>query len=150
MYLRLVCLFAGCLCLCAQSAKLPVVKSRGEIVTLEIAATSQSGRPPVSLHWEVIFPEQLMEMERDAEVGSAALNSGKSLQCRLRNPHAYGCVLSGGNNPIADGTIAIFHFKIRTAAGAGTTALRIERAVSTTSDSTLFSLDDTEAVVIIR
>ena len=128
----------------------PVVKSPGDTVTLEIAATSQPNRAPIALHFDVVFPTQLMEPEDKGEVGSAARTSGKSLECRLINPHSYGCVISGGGNPIADGQIAIFHFRVLTTAKPGNTALRIDRAVSTTADSKIVSLKDTEAVVIIR
>lgn len=149
--MKLAYLVFGCLPMFAQTSAISsVTKSPGDKVTLEIVAKSDPKRAPVALHWDVIFPEQLMEMVGDPEAGSAALKSGKSLQCRVRNPHAYGCVLSGGPNLIADGQIAIFHFRIRTTAVAGKTALRIERAVTTTVDSKILSLDDTEAIVIIR
>jgi hypothetical protein len=92
-----------------------------------------------------------MEMEGDAtEIGRAAIDSGKSLQCSARKQYSYVCILSGGQNPIADGPIAIFHFRIRTTAKAGTTTLRIERAEATTVDSKEETLNDTEAIVIIR
>jgi hypothetical protein len=151
MRMTLVYLVFGCLPMFAEtSATSSVMKSAGERVTLEIAAKSQPTRAPIALHWEVIFPAQLMEMDGDAEIGSAALTSGKSLQCHAVNPHSYGCVLSGGENPIADGQIAIFHFRIRTTAGPGTTTVRIERVVTGTLDSKVLSLDDTEAVITIR
>lgn len=128
-----------------------VTKAPGEKVTLTISVDSQPGKAPVALKWEVIFPVQLMEMEGDApEIGSAAMNSGKSLQCTARNPYSYVCLLSGGQNPIADGPIAIFGFRIRTTAQAGTTALRIERAEATTVDSKALTLNNTESIVIIR
>jgi len=149
--MRLAYLVVGCLPVLGQTSGISsVTKSPGEQVTLEIAANSQPKRAPVALHWDVIFPAQLMEMEGDAEVGSEAMNSGKSLQCRPKNPYSLGCVLSGGQNPILDGQIAIFHFRIRTTAAAGTTAFRIERAVATTVDSKLLSLDGTQAIVTIR
>jgi hypothetical protein len=53
----------------------------------------------------------------------------------------------GGQNPIADGTIAIYHLRIR--AKAGITALRIEGAEST-MDSRKWALSSTEAIVIIQ
>jgi len=128
----------------------PVVKSPGDTVTLEIAANSQPNRAPITLHFDVVFPTQLMEPEDKGEVGSAARNSGKSLACRILNPHSYGCVISGGEKPIADGQVAIFHFKVLAAAKPAKTALRIERAVSTTADSKILSLKDTEAAVVIK
>ena len=149
--MRLAWLAFGCVPIFAQtSTTSSVSKSPGERVTLEIAAKSQLKHAPVALHWAVVFPAQLMEMDGDPEVGSASLKSGKSLQCRVRNPHSYACVVSGNEDPIEDGQIAIFHFKIRTTAWAGTTALRIENVVTTTIDSKALSLDGTEAIVIIR
>jgi hypothetical protein len=99
----------------------------------------------------VIFPAQLMDMGSDAaEIGSAAKDSGKSLQCPARKPYSYLCVLSGGQNPTADGPVAVFHFQIRTAAESGTSRLRIERAEATTEDSKEETLNTTEATIIIR
>ena len=92
-----------------------------------------------------------MNMDVDAtEIGSAAKDSGKSLQCTARKPYSYLCVPSGGQNPIANGPIAIFHFRIRTTAESGTTRLRIERAEATTPDSKEETLNNTESTVIIR
>jgi endo-1,4-beta-xylanase len=128
-----------------------VTKAPGEMVTLDISVDSQPGRAPVALQWEVVFPAQLMEMEGDApEIGSAAMDSGKSLQCTARKPYSYVCILSGGQNPIANGPIASFHFRIRTTAEAAKTALRIERVVATTLDSKVLTLNNTESIVIIR
>lgn len=147
----LACMVFACLPVLAQTFQTSsVTKSPGDQVTLEIAANSQPKRAPVALHWRVIFPAQLMEIEGNAEVGSAAMNSGKSLQCRPENSYSYACALSGGQDPIADGQIAIFHFRIRTTAPSGTTAFRIERVVATSVDSKVLSLNDTEAIVTIR
>jgi hypothetical protein len=92
-----------------------------------------------------------MDIDSNAtEIGSAAKDSGKSLQCTARKPYSYLCVLSGGQNPIADGPIAIFHFRIRTTAESGTIRLRVERAEATTADSKQETLNETESTVIIR
>jgi hypothetical protein len=128
----------------------PVTKAPGDSVTLEIQATSQPTRAPVALRWEVIFPAQLMEMYGAPEAGSAAAKSGKSLQCKARTSYALSCTLSGGQNPIADGTIAIFHFNIMLTAKPGPAFFTIGRAVSTLADSNLFRLNDTQAAVNIR
>jgi hypothetical protein len=150
--MKLVYLVVGCLPVLGQTSQVSsVTKAPGDNVTLEISANSQPGRAPVALKWEVIFPAQLMSMEGDVpETGSAVRDRGKSLQCTARKQYSYSCVLSGGQNPIANGLIAIFHFKIRTTAGGGTTTLRIERAMATTADSKVVPLNDTEANVIIR
>jgi hypothetical protein len=150
--MRLAYLVVGCLPALGQASGVSsVTKAPGEKVTLDISVNSQHGGAPVAVRWEVIFPAQVMELEGDApEIGSAALDSGKSLQCAMRNPYSYVCVLSGGQKPIANGLIAIFHFRIRTTAEAVTTTLRTERAVATAVDSKETFLDNTESIVIIR
>jgi hypothetical protein len=150
--MMLAYLVVACLPVLAQAPRgSSVTKVPGEKVTLDISLDSQPARAPVALTWEVVFPAQLMDMEGDAtETGSAAMDSGKKLQCTARKPYAYACVLSGGQNPIANGLIAIFHFRIRTTASAGTTSLRIERARATTVDSKEETLNNTESTIIIR
>jgi hypothetical protein len=151
--MRLAHLLVGCLpilVLAQTSPSSSVTKSPGEIVTLEISARSQPDRAPIALHWEVTFPAQLMQMDGDPEAGPAAVSSGKSLGCRSQNPYSYTCVLSGKENPIADGQIAIFHFRILATAKTATTALKIEKAVAVSSDSKIVSLNDTQVTVVIR
>jgi hypothetical protein len=123
----------------------------GEKVTLDITLDSAAGRAPTMLKWDVVFPAQLLELEDDGlEIGGAAMDSGKSIQCMARKPYSYACVLSGGQNLLANGTIAILRFKIRTTAEIGTAAVRIERVRSTTADSKELTLDNAEGTVTIR
>jgi len=122
----------------------------GGKVRLEISLDSASAVAPTALKWEVVFPAQLLKLEGDGpETGSAAKDSGKSLQCSARKPYSYFCILSGGQNPIANGPVAIFHFKILSTAEAGTGAVRIEQAEAVTGDSREFTLDDTQGTVTI-
>jgi len=150
--MRLAYLVVGCLPVLGQASRVSsVTKAPGDKVMLDISVNSQPSRAPIAVKWEVVFPAQLMDIEGDAtEIGSAAKDSGKSLQCTARKSYAYACNLSGGQNPIANGPIAIFHFRIRTTAQAGATTLRIVRAEATTVDSKEEILNDTEAIVIIR
>jgi hypothetical protein len=145
-------LVIGCLPVLGQTSNVSAVtKAPGDMVTLEISADSQPSRAPVALKWEVVFPVQLMEMEGGApELGSASMDSAKSIQCTARRPYAFVCTLSGGPKPIGNGLIARYHFKIRATAAAGTTTLKIEKAVATTVDSKVASLNDTEVTVIIK
>jgi hypothetical protein len=69
------------------------------------------------------------------ERGIAANASGKSLQCGAHTPYAHFCFLFGGQKLIAKGLMAIYHFKIRPTAEAGTTTLRVEKTESSTFDS---------------
>jgi hypothetical protein len=152
MKMRLAYLTACCFPLLGQTSSISsVTKAAGEVVTLTIKAVSQPARAPVALKWEVVFPAQLMEMETDGpEMGSAAKDSGKSLQCMARKPYACTCMLSGGENPIADGTIAIFHFRIKASVSPTTTTLRVEKTEATAVDLQKWTLNDIEVTVIIR
>ncbi len=127
-----------------------VTGALGEKVAIEISVDSAAARAPTSLKWDVVFPAQLLEPEVDgSEIGVAAKNSGKSLTCVSRKLYSYACVLSGGQNPVANGPIAILHFKIRPSAEPGTAAVRIEKAEAVTLDSKKLTLDDAEGTVTI-
>jgi len=129
----------------------PASGVRGEKVRLEISLGAGTARAPSALKWELIFPAQLLEPEGGGpEPGSAAINSGKSLECTARKPYSYTCSLSGGQNPTANGPIAIFHFKIRPTAEAGTSAVRLENAEGVTVDSKEQRLDNAEGAVTVR
>jgi hypothetical protein len=129
----------------------PVVGAPGERIKLEISLDSAAARAPTTLKWDVVFPVQLLELEGNGpEVGAAAMDAGKSLTCTGRNPYSYACILSGGKNPVANGPIAIFHFKIRSTAQTGTGAVRIERAEEVTVDSKELTLDNFDGTVTIR
>jgi hypothetical protein len=150
---RRACLIIGCLPLLGQTSGVPpVAKSPGDTVTLEISADSQPGREPVTLKWEVVFKAQLLDLETGGpQPGSAAMESGKSIGCTARKPYILVCTLSGGEKTIANGPIAIYHFKILPTAQAGTTiTFQIQKAESTTADSKKWTLNDTQAFVIIR
>ena len=150
--MRLACLVISCLPVLGQTpGGSTVTKAPGEEVSLTLLANSQASKAIVALKWEVLFPVQLMEMESAAtQIGSAAKDSGKSLQCSARKPYTYVCTLSGGQKPIGNGPIAIFHFKIKTTAPAGTTTIRTENAVATMVDSKEEPWNNTETTVIIR
>jgi hypothetical protein len=91
-----------------------------------------------------------MDLEGDPEIGSAAKDAGKSLECKPLKPYSYRCVLSGSQQAIGEGEIAVYHFRIRTTAAAVTSALRVERAAATTLDGKREALNDTECTLIIR
>lgn len=123
----------------------------GEKVRMEILLASTAARAPATLRWDMVFPAQLLELADDGpEIGGAGMDSGKSLQCTPRKPYSYACILSGGQNPVANGPIAILHFKIRTTAEAGTAAVRIERVQAATVDLKELTLDNAEGIVTIR
>jgi hypothetical protein len=150
-HIGLACLMVGCLPIFSQTTHVsPVTKGPGDEVTLEISVASEPARAPIALKWDVIFPAEVMDMESQAP-GSAAMRAGKSLQCTQRKPYAYICVLAGGKSPIPDGQVAVYHFKVKPMAEAGSTTFRIENLESTTSDSKNWTLNPTESnSVIVR
>ena len=150
-WMRLGYLLVACLPVLGQtSGGSSVTKVPGDAVTLTISLNSQPVRAPIALQWEVVFPAQLMDLEGDPEIGSAARDASKALVCKPLKPYSYRCVLSGGEKKIGDGQVAIFHFRIRTTAAAGTSALRVERAAATTVDGKQEALSNTGATVIIH
>jgi hypothetical protein len=150
--MRYAWLMLGCAAACGQApAVSSVTKAPGDPVQLELSLASQPGKAPVAVRWDVIFPAQLMGLEGDGpDKGSAAVESGKSLVCTQLKPYAYSCNLEGGAKPIADGSVAVFHFRIAKTAAPGSTTLRIEKIVATTPDAKVQSLVNTESIVVIR
>jgi endo-1,4-beta-xylanase len=134
-----------------ESGVSPMMAAPGEQASLKISMNSQPGTAPVALRWEVTFPAQLMKMEDDAtQIGNAASDAGKSFQCTKLKEYSYRCTLSGGQSPIANGPIAILHFRIDNNVAAGTAKVRIERAVATTADSKVLTLNGTESTITIQ
>jgi hypothetical protein len=149
--MRLALLFAAALPLTAQTpAKPPLTKAPGDPVRLQLFANSLPNRAPLALQWEVVYPAQLMDLEGKPEAGQAAVDSGKSLECKPRKEYSFVCVLSGGKEPIGDGPIAVFHFRIHPDAIAGKVTLRIQSASARQKDNSDAPLRNTESAFIIR
>jgi len=128
----------------------PIKGAPGENVSLEISLDWAAAPAPSALKWELLFPAQLLGPEGgQPEIGGAAMRSGKSLQCVARRQYSYSCILSGGQNPIANGPVAIFHFKIRSTAEAAMTAVRIVSPEAALGSKKL-TLNDAEGAVAIR
>jgi len=146
--MRFALLFAALPLLAQTSAKPLLQKAPGDPVTLRIFATSLPDRAPLELRWEVIYPAQLMDREGD-EAGPAAVDSGKMLECKPNKEYSFVCVLAGGKKPIADGQIAVFHFRVRPDATPGKVTLRVQSASARQKDDTEAALKSTESVFII-
>ena len=149
---RLASLFFAALPVCAQALQVSsVAAARGERVGLEISLDSPAGSAPAALHWETIFPAQILDDGGSGpEMGRAAIDSGKSLTCNKRRTYSYLCILFGNQKPIANGPIAIIHFKIRAEAPTGTTLVRVEKAQAVTADLKELTLKDAEGIVTIH
>jgi hypothetical protein len=127
-----------------------VTKAPGDPVTLQIFASSLPDRAPLELRWEVLYPAQSMDLEGTGEAGSAAVDSGKSLECKPRKEYSFQCILSGGKKPIADGQLAVFHFRIRPDATPGKVTLTIQSASARQKDGSDAMLKNTGSTFIIR
>jgi len=125
--------------------------SLGESVTVEISLRSPTGREPVVLKWETVFPVQILELEAGSPVaGSAAKTAGKTITCTAPKPYSRICVLTGGKDSVADGTIAVYRFKILAKVSAGTTTIRIQRIESLTGNLSKVNLVDATGPITIR
>jgi hypothetical protein len=123
----------------------------GEQVSEEVLIQSPPGRELVTLRWRVVVPVQILEFVGDGpDTGRAATESGKVLSCARQKSYVYVCMLSGGEKPIVDGPIAVFHFKIRTDAQPQTTAVRIEKVEAVSSNRRQSTLNSAEGTVTIH
>lgn len=128
----------------------PVQGAPGESVTMEVSLNSPAGKQPVALQWETVFPVELLELEGSgAEASPAARDSGKLVTCAARKAYSLVCILAGGRKPIANGSIAIFHFRIRAEARMGTSTFTIQGAEAATMDVQDIRLKDAEGSLTI-
>lgn len=137
---------------CAQTLRLSAVEgTRGDVVKVEILLDAPASQLPSVLKWETTFPAQVLEAAGNApEISAPARDAGKTLQCSQRKPYVFACILSGGQAPLPNGLVAVFHFKIRTNADLGTSAIRIEGAEGVTADLRRLAFKDAEAPVRVR
>jgi hypothetical protein len=151
--MRFALLFAAALPLFGQSdAKPPVTKKPGDSVLFQVFANSQTDRNPLAVQWQVIYPARIMDLEGAPEPGRPAKDAGKSLDCKPtpQKEYSLSCTLSGGNKPIADGPIAIFHFRIHPDAPPGKVTLRVQTASAKQKNGSDAALKNTESTFIIR
>jgi hypothetical protein len=123
----------------------------GEKIAVDLSLDSPAGHAPAALKWVTVFPARLLELEsKGPDVGSSAKKSGKSVTCAMREAYSYVCVLAGGPEPIANGLIATFHFKIRADAHPGTSVVKIDQVDAVTTDLKTLKLIGTEGNVAVR
>ena len=122
----------------------------GELISIEISLDAPAAELPAALKWETIFPAQLLSTEGEPEIGGRPKKSGKSLTCKAREAYSYVCILAGGQNPIENGPIAIFHFRIHSDASPATSAVRAERVEAITKDLKILKLRTTAGRLELR
>lgn len=121
----------------------------GETVSVEISYASAAPKA-ASLQWETIVPAQLMELDsRGLEVGPAARDAGKKLDCSHPKPYISLCVLSGGNGPIPNGAIAQLSFKLKAAPEKLQSWIRLGKVEGTTEDGEKLTLSDASGALMV-
>lgn len=145
-------LLGGALSVQAQTLRIGSVSgSSGDGVELSVLMDSPSALIPSVVKWELIFPAQLLEIDGGGpEAGSVARQFGKSLTCRLRQSYAFVCILVGGQQPIRNGPIATFRFKIRDGARTGSSVVRIDQVEAATKDLQPLKFSGSEGRIEIR
>jgi hypothetical protein len=145
------------LALFAQSLRLSFASGApAEQVSVHLYLTSPHGQePPSTLQWEVAFPiAQLTLVDQNPSLGPSAQAAGKSVSCRVRNTTATSqtsvCILFGGREPIHDGEIAVFNFKVAADARPGVARVRIHQGLAVRKDLQKTSMEPVEALVRIR
>jgi len=119
-------------------------------VDIEVSLLPGKGLPPASLKWEVIYPAQLVEFVSPPLSGAATMDAGKSLACAPGRTYSHLCLVAGGRMPLAGGTVAILHFKIRSDAPPGNCTIRIDHIDAVTSDLKAVKLTGQEGQIEIQ
>jgi hypothetical protein len=129
----------------------PAKGAPGSEVGVEILLDSPSAKAPVTLQMDVVFPAQLLDAEVGRpEIGRAAKDSGKTIQCAATHKsYSYSCIVFGGQKPIPNGSIAMLRFKIRADARMGNTIIRVQNVKTITGDYKAV-LKDAEGTLTIR
>jgi hypothetical protein len=145
------------LALFAQSLRLSFASGApAEQVSVQLYLTSPHGQePPSTLQWEIAVPiPQLTLVDQNPSLGPSAQAAGKSVSCRVRNTTATSqtsvCILFGGREPIHDGAIVVFNFKVAADARPGVARVRIDHGLAVRKDLQKTAMAPVEALVRIR
>jgi len=111
----------------------PVTVTRGSANIFRMSLKPRPDRPVAALQWEFLYPNSL-RIEPPGVVTSGAVEAaGKTVLCVLRPPResnqVLACVLAGGVDPLAGGTMVIVRFVATPEAARGVANIRIEKIV---------------------
>lgn len=128
----------------------------GEWTVMEIGWTYSPSHKMLSLQWEVLIPVARLELEgeRMLRLSLAGRDAGKSLDCAVgkggEETRVVRCVVSGGSQPIPDGTLALVSLKVREKAEPGPVRIRLDHVVAVGDNLNGVILDPSEGVLIVR
>jgi hypothetical protein len=106
----------------------------GAKLAIEMALDSPSGKEPLALQWEVVFPGEALKLDGTGPVaGPAAQAVGKSLTCAPKKAtpglSKWACILAGGQKPIGNGVVAVLRFEIPAHAHAGSQPIVVDNVL---------------------
>lgn len=127
----------------------------GGLTDAEIVLESPSGKEPLGLQWQVWLPSGQLRLEDQRILpGAAAQAAGKTLRCSERKntggTPVTMCLLTGGDKPIRNGTIALLKLRVLPDAKAGTAKIRVESGLGVSRDLKAVPIGVTEGGVTIR
>jgi hypothetical protein len=132
---------------------LPAVDFPGATFTTEVSwePAARGGKPATAIQFDIIYPAQLLELDASGPIlGAEGARADKILACSAHSSYSYGCLLAGGQKPVGNGPMAVFHFKIRPDARPGTSAFRIEKVQAVAADLSRIEVKDSDAAIVVR
>ena len=140
----------------AQSLRLSLgAGPPGGTAEIEIILHSPRGKEPAAVQWEASIPAgQLNFADTIASAGGAARAAGKSVNCAAKgesdDSRTALCILSGGEQPIQDGVIAVLRLAIHTRTHRGSYRVRIDHGLAVSKDLRQTVLNPVETLVVVR
>lgn len=135
----------------------PSMVPRGGSGSLLLTLESPAGKAPLALQWEFTFPPNVAVDLADIVAGSAAESAQKALTCRAvartkdgGQGSVYGCILAGGQKPLANGPIAIVRYRVPPEIRQIAEKVRVGKAIGVTADLKSVELASTQAAITVK
>ena len=139
----------------AQNLRLtPTEGAPGDNVNIAISLKSPKGQEPSTLQWEITIPLDKVGPLQETSTAAAAQAEGKSLICSVKSKttevYTTVCILAGGQQPIRNGAVAIFHLTLSPNAPPGQFRIRLDEAIAVYKDLRRKAMEPTETTVTVR
>jgi hypothetical protein len=129
--MRFLATLLFCPLLVAQTFRIvPSMAPGGGGGSLLVTLSSPPGKEPVAAQWKITLGAEVTAAAGDIVVGDAATAAGKSVTCAPaaktgQNGLTYACILVGGGQHIANGTITLVKYKVKPNTAPQVLAVRI-------------------------
>jgi hypothetical protein len=142
----------------AQTLSTPSVTAEpGKDVDVEIVFqnAANDAAKPATLEWMMTYAApDLLPIGPGPVIGAAARAAGKFLSCQgawKKAPHTYSyrCLLTGGIDPVPDGTLATIRFKVRENAKGGNRSVELDQIVAANSAAKKIKVNKSNGSVVI-